>query len=536
MVCEWRIDKLKTLRANPAKWVPIYSQVYRDDPAQFIIDWGMTADPRNIDRGLPAALPFLLFPHQEEMIHEIMDCWFKNENLLIEKTREMGASWIAIALACTLCNFRNGMTIGFGAALAEQVDKTDNPKSLFWKGRQFMSGLPVELIGGWSRDPRRKPRPWNPFKDAPQMRISFPHTNSQITGEAGRQIGRGGRASLFFVDESAHIEDPMSIEYSLSQTTRCRIDISTPCGMANPFAQKRHSGKVRVFTFHWSKDDRKDAAWYKKQLETLDPLVIAQEIDIDYSGSVEGRLIPAAWFEASIDAHKHLGIEITGKRTAGFDVADEGIDKNCFAGRYGILLEVLDEWSGVGSDIFKSVERVFGLCDLHGYDNFIYDADGLGAGCRGDARVINERRAAQCLDVVNHRPFQGSGKVWRPDDPVKLGTDPKERSARTNKDFYANLKAQSWWHLRLRFQATARARDGMPYNPADIISISSDLKLLSTLRLQMQQPTYSYNGTGHVLIDKMPDGMRSPNQSDAVMIAFNPALSAGDAWLKMAAR
>jgi hypothetical protein len=42
--------------------LPALRQFYRDNPAQFIIDWGMTTDPRNLDYGLPVTIPFLLFP------------------------------------------------------------------------------------------------------------------------------------------------------------------------------------------------------------------------------------------------------------------------------------------------------------------------------------------------------------------------------------------------------------------------------------------------------------------------------------------
>ena len=78
------------------------------------------------------------------------------------------------------------------------------------------------------------------------MRINFAHTGSSISGEAGDGIGRGDRSSLYFVDESAFLERPELVEASLSQTTNCRIDVSTPHGMANPFAEKRHSGMVKV--------------------------------------------------------------------------------------------------------------------------------------------------------------------------------------------------------------------------------------------------------------------------------------------------
>jgi phage terminase large subunit len=59
------------------------------------------------------------------------------------------------------------------------------------------------------------------------------------------------------VDEAAHLERPELIEASLSQTTNCRIDMSSVRGMANPFAAKRWAGKVEVFIFDWREDPRR---------------------------------------------------------------------------------------------------------------------------------------------------------------------------------------------------------------------------------------------------------------------------------------
>jgi len=182
-----------------------------------------------------------------------------------------------------------------------------------------------------------------------------------MTGEAGDGIGRGDRTSFYIVDESAFLERPYLVDASLSATTNCRQDISTPNGMANSFAERRHSGKVDVFTFHWRDDPRKDDAWYKKQCEELDAVTVAQEIDINYSASVEGVLIPSAWVQAAVDAHIKLGIQPTGQRMGALDVADEGKDTNAFTSRHGFLLEDTEEWSGKGDDIFGTVQSAFSI-------------------------------------------------------------------------------------------------------------------------------------------------------------------------------
>ena len=52
---------------------------------------------------------------------------------------------------------------------------------------------------------------------------------------------------------------------------------------------------------------------------------------------------------------------------------------------------------------------MFAVCDEHGYSQFFYDADGLGAGVRGDANRINDDRAAAGLPYIRDEPFRGSG-------------------------------------------------------------------------------------------------------------------------------
>ena len=507
-VYQWRVERLKRIRANPG-CLPMLKAFYAEHPGQFIIDWGQTFDPRNADRGLPSALPFILFPKQEEWVEWFMERWKAREPGITEKSRDMGMSWLTVATAATLCLFRRGLVMGFGSRKEDYVDKIGDPKSLFWKARSFISTLPPEFRGGF-----------NLSTDAPHMRIIIRDTGSIMTGEAGDNIGRGDRTSAHFVDEAAHLERPELVDASLSATTNCRQDLSSVNGTANPFAQKALSGRVPKFTFHWRDDPRKDDAWYEKQKEFLDPVTIAQEIDIDYSASVEGIVIPSAWIQSTIDAHIKLGITPSGERSGALDVADEGRDKNSFTGAHGIKIEHVSEWSGVGSDIFSTTQRAFNECEELGYPGFKFDSDGLGAGVRGDARVINEQRVEDGRKVIVVSPFRGSEAVFNPN-----GEDVKGRK---NIDHFKNRKAQGWWGLRLRFLATHRAitDPSKPYDPDAIISIPSDLPLRARLVAELSQPTYSLDTAGKIVIDKAPDGAKSPNLADGVMIRFATATRA----------
>jgi hypothetical protein len=190
------------------------------------------------------------------------------------------------------------------------------------------------------------------------------------------------------------------------------------------------------------------------------------------------------------------------------------------------VLEYLTSWSGKNSDLYSTVVKAFSICDERGYETFDYDADGLGSGVRGDARVLNEARQGDGRKEIRDMPFQGSGSVSDPENEMV--------AMRKNKDFFANMKAMSWWSLRLKFQATYRAVvQGLEYEADDLISIDPNLEGLLPLAMELSQPTYSLNSVGKVLVDKSPHGMRSPNLADAVMICFNPQHRSLEVWLRL---
>lgn len=516
-VFEYRLENLARIRANPGS-LPLLREHYKNNPVDFINDWGCTTDPRNLDYGLPVTIPFILFPKQEDYCNWIIDRWKSRENGLCDKSREMGLSWTSVALAASLGLFYREMVIGFGSRKQEYVDSSSDPKALFWKVRKFLMTLPPEFNGGFDEN-----------RHAKFMQVNFPESGSVIKGEAGDNIGRGDRTSLYLVDESGFLMRPELIDAALSQTTRCRIDLSSVNGMGNPFARKRWGGKISVFTFHWRDDPRKDQAWYDNEVDKIDnPVIVAQELDLNYNASAEGIIIPADWIQAAVDAHLVLGWEPTGQKRGALDIADEGRDKNSFAGSHGTILTNLSEWSGKGSDIFETCMKAATLYDEWDLDGMVNDADGLGAGARGDFRIINEQRKRNSWGEIEVEEFHGQGEIIDKEKPF----DPNgsKRKERLQKDLFYNRKAQGWWHLRRRFQYTFRMvtaiKNGIEppvrYTPDQMISIRGDLPMLGKLTTELSQPTYSMTSDGKILVDKSPDGAPSPNNGDSVMMLFAP--------------
>lgn len=508
-----RVRLLERFRADP-RLLAAARIHYAHHPADFIDDFGVTVDPRLPAQGRPSLTPFRLFPRQREMVEWVMARYQAQEGGVVPKSRDVGASWVFMATAVTLCLFNKGLHIGFGSRKEEYVDKLGAPKALFPRARIFLEYLPREFLGGWTP------------ADFPHMRCNFPGTDSAITGEAGDNIGRGDRASIYFVDEAAFIERPQLIENSLSATTNCRIDLSSANGSDNPFYDKVHNWpEHRVFYFRWQDDPRKDDAWYEKQKADLPAVTVAQEIDLSFNASKEGIIIPSEWVNSAIGAAQKLGLSIRGERSLALDVADQGVDINAVAGFHGIELQLLHGWSGKGDDIAGTTAWTFRHCDDFGVERFRYDSDGLGLGVRGDARVLNEARADHPIEA---EPWRAGAAVVDPDSPIETLRPPAKRAdkvQRTNADTFKNAKAQGWHSLRLAFERTHRAvTQGEQFDPDSLISISPDLPapLRGKLIAELSQPTWRPNSAGLLVVDKSPDGSKSPNYADSVMMARAP--------------
>lgn len=524
-----RQDDLMRIKADVQLWKGS-RELYRKAPITFINHWGMTFDPRNAGGKLPTRLPFILFPRQRELVMFLQECLNDQENGLIEKARDMGATWVCGAFSVWLWLFTDGSSIGWGSRKEQLVDRIGDMDSIFEKMRALIRNLPEELL----------PLGFNPSEHMSHMKIINPENESSITGEAGDNIGRGGRKSIYFKDESAHYERPEKIEAALSDNTRCQIDISSVNGLGNVFHRRREAGTewysrgkkipdgiTRVFVMDWREHPAKDDKWYetrrKKAINDGLLHVFAQEVDRDYSAAVDGIIIPSIWVKAAIDAHLDLDLDDTGAYCAGLDVADQGGDTNALAVRKGVILRSCEEWGE--RDVGVTTRRAINGCRDLGPIDLQYDSIGVGAGVKSEAnRLLDEKLMPKNVRLY---PWNAAASVLKPEGRVIEN----DRNSPLNEDFYANLKAQAWWQLRRRFEKTYRALqklDGDPdqqdftWEPHELISLPSTLPNLRKIEKELSQATASTGARMKLVVDKAPDGTRSPNLADAIVMSFWP--------------
>lgn len=476
-----RVKKLTNLRAQP-ELLPAVKAFYKDNPVAFLDDWGMTFDPRNVEIGLPSVVPFLLFPKQAEFIEWTRARWLGREDGLAEKSRDMGVSWLCVGFAVWMWLFHPGTVVGFGSRKEEYVDKIGDPKSLFWKVRQFIALLPVEF----------RPAGWDEKKHAPYMKITNPENGSAIIGEAGSNIGRGNRASLYFLDEAAFLEHPEAIDAALSQTANCKISVSTPNGPGNPFARKRHGGKMKVFTFNWRDDPRKGEDWYRAQVEKIDdPVIIAQEIDIDYSASMGDAFIPGKLVDLAMQ-NGPADVEAIGPLQLGVDVARFGDDKSVITARRGRVVFWQRVFSGLDTmalaqkvknevDVFKAAgQRV---------EQIAVDTIGVGSGVADRLRMFYPEVRNAMGQLVSHSIVVDVNSSLQVDDGENY-----------------NLRAQMW-------------ANGLEWLKAGPVSLPNDPELktdLSALKYKFKANLRLIEGKA----DAKKRGIKSPDRADSLMLTF----------------
>jgi len=522
-VWQTRQNRLLALRAAPDLWVGAF-EYYRTHPVDFINDFCDTYDPRNAGRDKPSYMPFILFPRQVQLVEFLLATLTGEESGLVEKARDMGATWVCAAFSVWLWRFYPGAAVGWGSRKEQLVDKLGDPDSIFEKIRIIIRRLPREF---W-------PCGFIETDHMAYMRVVNPETGSTITGEAGDNIVRGGRKLIYFKDESAHYERPEKIEASLSDNTRVQIDLSSVNGLGNVFHRKREAGeewtggaaiknKTNVFIMDWRDHPEKDDAWYQKRKNKAEAdglyHIFAQEVDRNYAAAVDGIIIPAEWVNAAIDAHIKLNFEPTGTCVAGLDVADEGGDKNAITIRKGAVLLNMDDW-GEG-DTGKTTRRAVAMCEGLGPVALQYDSIGVGAGVKSEA---NRLKAENLLKPgITFTAWAAGAGVQNPEQHVVPG----DKDTPLNKDMYANLKAQAWWELRLRFERTYKAvAEGVMYSPDELISLPSHLPKLRQLQKELSQATAGRSsGAMKLVVNKTPEGTRSPNLADSVVMAYYPLVA-----------
>lgn len=250
-----------------------------DNPAEgcifFIENFGWTFNPKMSLKHFP----FILFECQKRAIRSVVTHIDEGRDIFIEKSREMGVSWLVFCyIALWYWLFREGANGLLGSYKEKLVDDR-SIDSLFGKLDYALANLPDWMM----------PAGFVMKKHRTKLKLANPENGNVITGDTmNPNFGRGSRKTFIMFDELAFWDYAKDAWESAGDATNCRIANSTPNGY-DYYAMLRESG-IDILTLHWREHPLKDNEWYAYECKRRTEEEIAQELDISYTKSKVGRV------------------------------------------------------------------------------------------------------------------------------------------------------------------------------------------------------------------------------------------------------
>lgn len=462
----------------------------KNDPFVWIDDYVVTYDPRNRSP-LPKTIPLKLWPRQREMVSYIRELFDGSESGMVKKSRDMGATWITAAMAVWLWLFFDMITVKFGSRTERKVDRLGDSEAIFWKIRFILRNLPSWMlplgfdVGG---------------KHDNHLRILNPENGSQILGEGGDEMGRGGRASIYFIDEFAKVARASGVWASVTDNSDVVILVSTSGGTGTKFWELEQQRTIRVFRFHYTDDPRKDAAWATFKLRLLGSSAFAREHDMDDSAALDFQIVEARWANAAVD----FAVPTGGVSAFGLDPADTGDDETSVAIRSGARCsQIVATKHELDAALFSELAA---MVNTHGAQLVVYDRIGVGAGTKA---ALSPFVGAAMWGVGNNERVPAT---WFFDD------DPDRPAV----ERFSDMGTALWWNLRIRFRKTYEVVEGIADHPLEeCISIPDDPILIA----QLTSRQYQQRGDKIACESKERMGRRgvsSPDRAESLAYAFIP--------------
>lgn len=287
---EWREFVLKRCKESKRHREWVIEQVRHD--ILFYVNTFVWQYNSNAQLGQESG-PFVTWGFQDRAFLTVLQCVEDRRDLVIEKSREMGASWLCLILMDWACIARGGRHFLCISRSEKAVDAPD-PNALFPKIDYMHKALPEWLL------PRER-------MTRQKLYYSYP-SGSHITGEASTgRAGVGGRATAIFVDEFSQIHEDYEVLYRTADTSRCRIFNFTHVGLGTAAFDLCQRREMRKLQLHWSQHPEKNPGLYRfndetKQIEVLDTQYrYAEDFEFTMEPAPAGGpypLLRSPWYDA----------------------------------------------------------------------------------------------------------------------------------------------------------------------------------------------------------------------------------------------
>lgn len=232
-----------------------FKQAAFEDPLLFFNAFAWVFEPRPT----PRVLPFITWPHQDPCILVMEEC-LGREDFLLEKSRAQGATWMYLIVFLRRWLRDPMFAAGLVCRTEKQADSKMDPDSLMWK-----LDWSIKMLPPWMRPKGFDPRQHRNYSDHV---LYNPETEATITGYAATQdVGRGGRKTVFAMDELAFFDQAKGDDYqalsSTQQVALSRFLVSTYNGDSGAYYDAAQDPDTRKFVLRWEENPTQNQGAYR---------------------------------------------------------------------------------------------------------------------------------------------------------------------------------------------------------------------------------------------------------------------------------
>ena len=285
-----RIQILQECEAEPLKITQYVIDRWAVNPIEFIEQFGWIINPKFHNE----IKPFFLFEYQKEVIMKIWQAEMvgKEVEILIDKPREMGLTWVLVWYQIWRWLFtQNWSGFDLSRSEAEVDDGTADPSaSIFGKIRWSLAKLP-----DWIIPEGFLPKGKKGTSTDSALRISNPQMQSVLAGSTtNSNAGRSRRYSFAFIDECFFIEHFMEVRRAMSSTAGIRVYVSTSAvGKAFKDFRDLCESQGNYISLKYDDNPFKDKVWYDQKVveAQIDPEAM-KEVEVSYQISAASQYYP----------------------------------------------------------------------------------------------------------------------------------------------------------------------------------------------------------------------------------------------------
>lgn len=284
------------------------------DPAYWMVMYGVLFEPRGMEGAPPRWIPWIPFHFQVQMIRWIQGCMAEQAHGrgdgIVEKSRDMGASWTFCAYIAHQWLFSDAFVAGVVSRSGDLVDKTGSSDTIFSKIRSLL-GIDRQVPAHLRLPTWMMPSGFSE-ENTTHKNISHPSKTCIVMGEnATEMAGVGGRATLRFNDEAARFLNFDDTWTNQAGTSNHRFAISSADTKSPGFQVLAKRGREALGRPEMNAPSYMRLDWWVHPFHTDDwyhnekarfadrPHFFQREYDIDYSAG-EGEAVYPRFLTTSL--------------------------------------------------------------------------------------------------------------------------------------------------------------------------------------------------------------------------------------------